>query len=554
MLLHRSLLRLFLVGASLIGSCLVAAAQQKPLFEEKFSGKLSPGWAWIDELPGTWQLADNSLDLKVVPVGEGLWASGRKHPNLLLRDSGTKGDFAVEVFLKSKPTSEFEHAGVILYVDGDNYIVINKEMFQKPEIVLVAEQAAKPATRQKPYEHEEVYLRLVVIGKKVTGQYRHYDSDPWQTVGDLDLPVAGPYKVGVFAGRPPQDADHRVRFSQFRILPVSDVAARATPSQSAVKDVKPAVHAPAKRAIRTDVPLEVQARETAERAIPFVEKKGTAWIKDRKCLACHYSGYMLWSLRDATQRGFAIDKDKLAESTNWAIGQVRDYGHEGAAQMLIARDRSDRSDETIKQIARLRDEIIKGQEKDGFWKAGGQLPDQKRPVSETTQVSTMLCVLGLDALDEPNEKAIESRDRALKWLKATPPNGKNPAVSSEWYAVRMLIEKKFGDPKEVESLRDTILAAQQSDGGWGWLWADKSDAFGTGVSIYALSQVGVPSSHPAIQKAWKFLIETQTDDGSWVVHGTKNGTKNAPHPFSGYWGSTWALLGLSHSLPARDAN
>ena len=157
------------------------------------------------------------------------------HANLLLRDPGTKGDLDVEVFLKSKPTSEFEHAGVILYVDGDNYIVINKEMFQKPEIVLVAEQAAKPATRQKPYEHEEVYLRLLVVGKKVTGQYRHYDSDPWQTVGDLDLPVAGPYKVGVFAGRPPQDADHRVRFSQFRILPVSDVAARATPRQSTVK-------------------------------------------------------------------------------------------------------------------------------------------------------------------------------------------------------------------------------------------------------------------------------------------------------------------------------
>jgi hypothetical protein len=99
-----------------------------------------------------------------VSVGEGLWASGRKHPNLLLRDPGTKGDFAVEVSLKSKPTSQFEHAGVLLYADGDNNVAINKGMFHKPEIVLVAEKAAKPATRQKPYEHEEVYLRLVVAG------------------------------------------------------------------------------------------------------------------------------------------------------------------------------------------------------------------------------------------------------------------------------------------------------------------------------------------------------------------------------------------------------
>jgi hypothetical protein len=175
------------------------------------------------------------------------------------------------------------------------------------------------------------------------------------------------------------------------------------------------------------------------------------------------------------------------------------------------------------------------------------------------QVSTMWSVLALDSvdtLDQPNEKgtesrdrAIASRDRALEWLKKTPPNGSDPAASSEWYAARLLIEKKLGDPKQVEALRDKILAAQQSDGGWGWLRADKSDAFGTGLSLYALSQVGVPSSHPAMQQAWRFLIETQADNGSWTVNGTKVATKDKPHPFSSFWGSTWALLGLSHTLP-----
>jgi regulation of enolase protein 1 (concanavalin A-like superfamily) len=547
---RRSSLQLVLVVAVLLVSCRPAAADEKPLFQEKFSGKLSAGWTWIDEQPGAWQLVDDSLDLKVAPVGEGLWASGRKHPNLLLRDPGAKGDFVVEVFLKSKPTGQFEHAGILLYVDGDNYVVLNKEMFEKPEIILVAEKAAKPATQQKPYEHEEVYLRLIVAGKKVTGQYRHYDSDAWLTVGELDLPVAGPYKVGVFAGRPPKDADHRVRFSQFRILPGS---AATVKDQAPAKETKPGgpVVTPVKRPIRTDVPLAVQARQTAERAIPYIEKDGTAWIKERNCLSCHYSGYMLWSLRDASQRGFAIDKARLAESTNWGLSQTQGHGIEGAAQLLIARDRSDRSEKTMKLIATLRDAIIKGQEKDGFWKPGGQLPAQKRPVTETTQVSTMLCVLALDSLDAPNEKGIEARDKALKWLKATPPNGKNPAVSSEWYAVRLLIEKKFGDQKQVEALRDQILSAQQSDGGWGWLWADKSDAFGTGLSLYAISQAGTPSSHPAIQNAWKFLIETQKDNGSWVVNGTKTATSGKPHPFSGFWGSTWALLGLSHSLPSN---
>src|SRR5580658_4553909 len=78
----------------------------------------------------------------------------------------------------------------------------------------------------------------------------------------------------------------------------------------------------ARRSVRTDIPLDAQARQTAERAIPYIEKYGTAWIKERNCLACHYAGYMLWSLRDASQRGFGIDTGKLAESANWAIRQT----------------------------------------------------------------------------------------------------------------------------------------------------------------------------------------------------------------------------------------
>lgn len=345
----------------------------------------------------------------------------------------------------------------------------------------------------------------------------------------------------MFHGWPPSSAEP---VSPFQDAPSAQPARDKTPDYAAA--------APSTRAVRTDIPLDAQARQAAERAIPFIQQKGTAWIKERNCLSCHYSGYMLLSLRDAGQHGFTIDRAKLAESAAWAMSQsdLHGFGFEGAAQMLIARDRSDQGGTTRKQIESLRDIIVGGQAQAGFWTPGGQLPAQKRPFKETTQVSTMLCVLALDSLDEPNQEGIASRDAGLTWLKQTPPNGKSPAVSSEWYALRLVIEKKFGDPKQVEALRDQILGAQHSDGGWGWLWVDKSDAFGTGVSVYALSQAGVPSSDAAIQKAWRFLIETQTENGSWIVNGTKKGTKDKPHPFSSFWGSSWALLGLSHSLPA----
>ena len=49
-------------------------------------------------------------------------------------------------------------------------------------------------------------------------------------------------------------------------------------------------------------------------------------------------------------------------------------------------------------------------------------------------------------------------------------------------------------------------------GCWGWLVADKSDAFGTGVYPFALSKVEVPNSDAAIKKSCRFLIKTQTEN------------------------------------------
>lgn len=340
--------------------------------------------------------------------------------------------------------------------------------------------------------------------------------------------------------------------------PQSGEAAEAAASQPPTKYETPEA-APAtptvkeKRAIRTDVSLALQARQAAERAIPYIEKDGTAWINDRKCVTCHYVAFMVWSFRDAGQRGFNVDQAKLAEWTDWSLNNAVGQGSEGPAQMLLARDRTDKSEATVKLIETLRDAIVKEQHNDGFWKPGGQLPSQKRPLTETTQVSTMWNLLALDALDPPNDRAIAARDKALEWLQKTPPNGAEPAASSEWYAARLLIEKKFGEPRQADALRDKILASQQPDGGWGWLSAEKSDAFGTGLSLYALSRTGTPHTHPAIERAWRFLIETQTDNGSWIVNGTKIATKDKPHPFSGFWGTTWALLGLSHSLPEAAA-
>lgn len=336
----------------------------------------------------------------------------------------------------------------------------------------------------------------------------------------------------------------------------------ATPTPSATKPAAPAAVAPKVRSVKTDVDLAVQARAAAVKAIPYIEKEGTAWINDRKCLSCHFAGYMLWSFNDAAAHGFDIDRRKLDEQITWSLEQTKGADSEGLAQTLLALTRYEAAakpkadveakEKTAKLVASFRDQIIKAQSADGFWKAGGQLPSQKRPLSETTQVSTMLCILGLATL-EPHAAADESRAKALAWLKKTPPNGAKPGESTEWYALRLVTAKRFGDAQEIATLRKQLLAAQHADGGWGWRLEDPSDAYGTGIALYALSLSGTLNTDPVIHRAWKYLVETQTDAGSWPVNGTKSDKKDKPHPMSTFWGTTWALLGLSHTLPPKTA-
>jgi hypothetical protein len=66
-----------------------------------------------------------------------------------------------------------------------------------------------------------------------------------------------------------------------------------------------------------------------------------------------------------------------------------------------------------------------------------------------------------------------------------------------------------------------------------------------------LAEGGAAGSHPAaIERDWRYLIESQNEAGSWIVNGTKADKKDRPHAMSGFCGSTWALLGLSKTLPS----
>jgi len=58
-------------------------------------------------------------------------------------------------------------------------------------------------------------------------------------------------------------------------------------------------------------------RGAVSRSLPILEKKGVAWMKDRRCMSCHHVPFLLWSHRSAQAQGFTVDSQKLAEWDDW---------------------------------------------------------------------------------------------------------------------------------------------------------------------------------------------------------------------------------------------
>jgi squalene-hopene/tetraprenyl-beta-curcumene cyclase len=328
-----------------------------------------------------------------------------------------------------------------------------------------------------------------------------------------------------------------------------------------------------------DAPSEMEVRAAVERSLPFVMAEGEKWIAEKKCLTCHQVPFMVWALNAAAERGIELDRQKREECSAWAVtwknmatkedvekGEEHTLARHSdpVAQLLLARGKAD---VRAKWAAKFAERLAAGQQGDGSWKAGGQLPAQKRPERETQEVSTMWSLVALQSYAAPAEANADRFAAARKWL-----GSKTEGQSTEWWAVKLLLERGSvdrgsvdrgsvdrgsvsqggGNEAEADRLRGELVARQREDGGWGWLSADESDAFGTGVALYALARDGIGINEPAITRGRAFLMRTQQPDGSWLVNGTKKNKSKQVEPTATYWGTCWAVIGLVETVRAGE--
>lgn len=301
-------------------------------------------------------------------------------------------------------------------------------------------------------------------------------------------------------------------------------------------------------------PSDGSIRATVQKSIPHIEREGWKWIKSKKCLSCHMIPFMQWSLHEAERRGIDIDSPKLLELDQYVQSKApqvdpekKPKSSDTSAQIVVSRAGYGEWEE--KPLQPWHRQIIRAQKENGQWGAGGQLPRQKRPSRETEEVSTMWSLLAIRSLESSTSEDQALQDSAREWLARSSIAKQQSAKSTEWFAMRLLLESKWGDEASIAAARMKLFSLQREDGGWGWLTDQDSDALATGQILWTLTQCGLTTANQEVRQSIRFLLDTQREDGTWRVESTRANDKGAVKPTSVYWGTTWAVIGLTQVLP-----
>jgi len=204
--------RLLLVAVALLLLGLpLSAAEPEVIFEDTFDGKPAEGWTWLRENPDAWRIKDNALEIRVEP--------GVAHnvKNALVRKAPdrSQGKYAIEVTVTNHtvPIQLYEQAGITWYQGEKPVFKLVKELVRGKLMIIPG---AKPMTA------ESVQLRLIVTAEGWTAQYRPDAKGEFQTAAAGKLPAPGDDRVSIQCYNGPPEAEHWIRFDDFRILKLAE--------------------------------------------------------------------------------------------------------------------------------------------------------------------------------------------------------------------------------------------------------------------------------------------------------------------------------------------
>jgi ankyrin repeat protein len=287
------------------------------------------------------------------------------------------------------------------------------------------------------------------------------------------------------------------------------------------------------RAVPAASPAE--SRQAIARGVALLERSSGSFFSNGGCGACHAQNVTDIAVGAARKRGIPVSDVAAAQraagaSNTFAATATRLYERFDGPSIDIllytlagfaaAGQPDDRATDALVF------NIATQQRRDGRWYGGG-IP--RPPIEDGDFTRTALAIRALTAYAPPGRlpEMQERVTRATAWLRAAKP------ITAEDRAFRLLgLTWGSADAAVRREAAADMVALQQKDGGWSQRAELATDAYATGLTLYALKESGSDVPAPAVERAVQYLRSTQRADGSWYVR--SRSAKFQPYFESGF--------------------
>ena len=303
-----------------------------------------------------------------------------------------------------------------------------------------------------------------------------------------------------------------------------------------------------------------EIRSAVTRSIQLLDRTNDQFFHKSGCFACHEQPAAEFAASAARAKGIPVDEKASHERILQITSTINPVALEGAAALGGA-DGNLYSVEALLRAGyasnRLTDylaaNLALAQGGDGGW----HLPGYSRsPMQDSDFSRTAMAMRALKAYGTPgraNEMA-QRIEHGKQWLTSAEP------VILEDMDMRLVgVAAAGASAAELRKLAEPILAQRRSDGGWAQRQGFPSDAYATGMTLWALNEAGVMKPD---RMGVKFLLGSQGSDGSW--HVASRATKFQQYFESGFpyghdqWISTmatgWAANALALSMESQSVS
>lgn len=323
---------------------------------------------------------------------------------------------------------------------------------------------------------------------------------------------------------------------------------------------------PAISGMNAQTAADAKRRGAIERAVDYLAVEVRDWSRKNKCFSCHNNGVGAVALLAASEAGYDVPTEALAETLEWLKDPRRwddnpgdpAFSDKKLARIHFAWARASavnaRAIDSGGSAAGAAELLAAEQSESGAWVVD---PEQTvgSPVTLGDMLATYLVVATLDGSPGAERYAAKARawmgrarsrstiDRAIKLVALTAGRLRDEGGIQ----VGATKDSPKGGRGEIGSLLDSLLQSRGSDGGWGPFPGTPAEVFDTSIAIWAMGSLANSDycdqrdCAAAVDRGVEYLLGAQLAEGGWPETTRPSGGQSyAQHIAT----TAWALHGL----------